>query len=188
MTLHSQGARSPESGKRNGPTSLRWKRLGVAKKRSSAVDDVTTVQFQLGGTLKFLTDEPGYALVTLRFGAFTVTAKGDDMAYTLPDGNQVNVKISYLDAQGNAASVDGDVEWSSSDEAVATLTVDPTDSSLATVAASGTLGQVQIIAKADADLGGGVRELITTMDVDVVAGEAVAGTITPVGASVPIAT
>jgi hypothetical protein len=32
-----------------------------------------------------------------------------------------------------------------------------------------------------------VRELITTMDVEIVAGEAIAGTITPVGEPQPIA-
>jgi hypothetical protein len=148
---------------------------------------VNTLQFQLGGTLKFLLDEPvGYALVTLTYDGFTVTAKGDVMAYTLPDGNEVKVKISYVDAQGNAAKVDGDIEWSSSDTNVATVQVDAADTSNAVVAASGTIGQVQIVAKADADIGAGVRELITTMDVEVVAGEAIAGTIAPVGESTPI--
>jgi hypothetical protein len=147
---------------------------------------MTAVQFQLGGTLKFLIDEPGYALVTLSYRGFHVTAKGDDMAYTLADGNQVNVKISYVDAQGNDATVDGDVTWSSSDDAVATVTVDDNDSTVAVVAASGTIGQAQIVAKADADLGDGTRELITTMDVEVVAGEAIAGAIAPVGPSSPI--
>jgi hypothetical protein len=41
-------------------------------------------------------------------------------------------------------------------------------------------------AYADADLGERVRELATTMDVTVMAGEAVAGTITPVGEPEPI--
>jgi hypothetical protein len=149
---------------------------------------MTTVQFQLGGTLKFLTDEPGYALVTLTYRGFKVTAKGDAMAYTLPDGNEVHVKISYVDAQGNAAIVDGDITWTSSNDEIATVIVDDDDSTEAVVAATvgGTIGQVQITAKADADLGSGVRELITTMDVEVVAGEAVSGMIEPVGGSVPI--
>jgi hypothetical protein len=149
---------------------------------------MTTVQFQIGGTLNFLIDEPkGYALVTLQYdGLTTVTARGENMAYTLPDGNAVKVKISYVDAQGNPARVDGAVEWSSSDTGIATVQVDPNDTSLATVAASGTIGQVQVVAKADADLGAGVRELVTMMDVEVIAGEAVAGTIAPVGESAPI--
>lgn len=148
---------------------------------------MTTVQFQLGGTLKFVTEETGYALVTVRYKNFSITAKGDAMAYTLPDGNEVRVKITYVDAQGNTAMIDGEVEWSSSDETIATVEADPDDSAEAVVGATGALGQVQITARADADLGEGERQLITTMDVEVVAGEAVTGTIQPVGSSAPIA-
>jgi len=147
-----------------------------------------TVLFQLGGTLKFIVEESASragAYVTLNFGLFTVTARGEDMAYTLPDGNQVRVKISYVDNQGNPAKVDGDVSWESSDTTIATVNAD-VDTKNAVVSATGTIGQMQIVARADADLGEGIRELITTMDVEVVAGEAVAGTIEPVGASEPI--
>ena len=152
---------------------------------------MTTVQFQLGGTLRLIVDQPpaanrAGAWVTVRYGAFTITARGDQMAYTLPDGMQVNVKIAYVDDQGNPAKVDGDVTWTSSNTDIATVEVDATDSTHALVLASGDLGQVQIAARADADLGTGTRELITTMDVEVVAGEAVAGVITPVGAPEPI--
>jgi hypothetical protein len=148
-----------------------------------------TVEFRLGGTLKILEPETrAGARVTLTFAGFKVTAWGEDMAYTLPDRHQVQVRIDYVDADGNPATVDGDVAWASSDETIATVTVDAGDSQLATVAAAtgGTIGQVQITATADADLGEGTREIISTMDVTVVAGEAVAGTITPVGASTPI--
>jgi len=149
---------------------------------------MTTIKFQLGGKPELVEDQEGYAIVTLRYDRFTVTARGEDMAYTLPDGNKVEVKIEYVDSQGNAAAVDGDVEWSSSNTDIVTVEVDPDDPQKATVAATegGTIGQAQIIATADADLGAGVREIITTMDVEVVAGEAVAGTITPVGAFTPI--
>jgi len=143
---------------------------------------MTTVAFKLGGTLEILT-EPTKAgcFVTLRFGAFTVTARGNDMSYTLPADKQVHVQVAYVDASGNPAEVDGAVEWASSDSTIVTVIVDTSDSTMALVRAGGKLGQVQITATADADLGDGVRELITTMDVEVVAGEAVAGTITPVG-------
>jgi hypothetical protein len=152
---------------------------------------MTTIQFQLGGTLKFIVEESvsrAGAFVTLNFGAITVTARGDDMAYTLPDGNKVKVKISYVDNQGNPATVDGEVSWSSSDETIAMVQADGADSTQAVVTTTqgGTIGQMQITARADADLGEGIRELITTMDVEVVAGEAVAGTIEPVGPSEPI--
>ena len=138
----------------------------------------------VGGTLTFVTDQAGYVLVTVRYGAFSITARGNDMAYTLASGMQVHLKVSYVDAAGNPAVVDGTVAWSSSDEAIATVTTEGIDSAL--VKAIGPTGQVQITATADADLGEGTREIITPMDVTVAAGEAVAGTIAPVGAAEPI--
>jgi hypothetical protein len=148
------------------------------------------IEFKLGGTLRFIMDPEDYAGVyfTIRYRDFTITARAKDMAYTLPDGNQVQVEISYVDAQGNPATVDGEVSWSSSDPTIATVTVDNQNSQRAIVAAAagGTIGQAQITATADADLGEGTRELITTMDVEVVAGEAVSGTISPVGSYQPI--
>jgi hypothetical protein len=48
-------------------------------------------------------------------------------------------------------------------------------------ASGGPLGQVQVTATADADLGEGTRTLTMTMDVEIVSGEAITGSITPVG-------
>jgi len=143
-----------------------------------------SVQFQLGGTLKFLVEEEGYALVTVRYGNFSVTAKGDKMAYTLASGMQVHLKVSYVDAAGNPAAVDGPVSWDSSDVNVATVTAESDTTAL--VKTVGPVGQVQISATADVDLGAGVKELITPMDLTVAAGEAVAGTIAPVGPAEPV--
>jgi hypothetical protein len=103
------------------------------------------------------------------------------MAYTLPVGKQVHVQVSYVDSAGNPAVVDGLVAWDSSDQNIVDVLVDDTDSTLAIVRAEGKVGLCQVTATADADLGLGTRTLITTMDVEVVAGEAVAGSITPVG-------
>jgi len=147
---------------------------------------MTTVAFKLGGVLEILTEpSPAGARVKVTYGGFTVSAKGDGMAYTLPSGNGVGLAISYVDAHGNPATVDGDVAWASSDETLLTVTTDSGDSTKASMAAIGPLGQVQVTATADADLGPGVRNIITTMDVVIVAGEAIAGTITPVGESAP---
>jgi hypothetical protein len=66
------------------------------------------------------------------------------------------------------------------------VSTDADDSTICTVEPLGPLGQVQVIATADADLGTGRRALITTIDIDIVSGEAVAGTIAPVGESVPL--
>jgi hypothetical protein len=151
---------------------------------------VNTLQFQLGGTLKFLIDEPASrpgARVTIRYDGLTLTAWGDGMAYKLPNDKMIAVQVAYVDSRGNPAQVDGDVSWDISDANIATVESNAGDSTQAVVTPIGPVGQVQITATADADLGSGVRELITTMDVEIVAGEAIAGTITPVGEPQPIA-
>lgn len=144
------------------------------------------VDFNLGGTLRFVVepDDAAGVFFTIRYQNFTITAKADKMAYTLASGTQVHVKVAYVDAAGNPAVVDGAVAWASSDNSIATVTLESDD--VALVKAVGPTGQVQITATADADLGSGTREIITPMDVTVAAGEAVAGTISPVGPAEPI--
>jgi hypothetical protein len=126
------------------------------------------------------------AVLTVTYQQFTITAKGDVM-YTLPVDHLVKMQVSYVDAAGNPATVDGEVHWESSDESIATVAVDAQDSSIVTVTPAGDLGQVQVRAIADADLGTGVRNLTTIADITVVAGEAVAGTIQPIGEAEPVA-
>lgn len=148
---------------------------------------MTTIEFKLGGTLEVREKKPKLSVkFTVTYERFTITAWGDEMAYTLASGMQVQVRVDYVDANGNPAVVDGDVQWGSSNPAVVTVTADAADSATATVAAIGATGQVQVTATADADLGQGVRELVTPMDVTVAAGEAVAGTISPIGEATPI--
>lgn len=127
----------------------------------------------------------GRAFVKIIFDRFALTVEGNHVMYTLPVDHTVLMQVSYVDAKGNPAEIDGDVTWTSSADEIATVTVDGSDSALCRVTPVA-LGQVQIIAKCDADLGEGVRELLTTGDVEIVAGEAVAGVITPVGAPEPI--
>lgn len=150
---------------------------------------MTTVEFQLGGTLKFVVDEPASragARITVHYRGLTLTAWGDGMTYKLPNDHKIEVQVSYIDSHGNPATVDGDVTWDTSDSNIATVETDTGDSTHATVIPDGQVGQVQVTATVDADLGEGIRELITTMDVEIVAGEAVAGTISPVGPPQPI--
>ena len=123
--------------------------------------------------------------VTATVDGFSVTGEGD-MVYKLPDDKMIHVKVTYVDAKGREAEVDGDVTWASSDETIAKVEVDPSDSKQAKISAADQLGQAQVTATADADIGDGVQELICTMDVEVVGGQAVAGVITPVGEPEPI--
>lgn len=121
------------------------------------------------------------SIVTTKLdGGFAITARGPTMAYVLPDGMQVGLQISYVDAEGNPAKVDGVVAWSSANDDIAHVIVEGSDGLNVTLLGLSP-GMTQITAKADADMGDGVRALITTLDVEVAPGEAVAGTITPTG-------
>jgi hypothetical protein len=147
------------------------------------------IEMVVGGTLKLLLreiDERAGCFITLSLGSFSITARGDQMAYTLASDMQVLVRVSYVDGNNNPATVDGDVTWESSDNAIAMVIPNTDDSFEATVRPGTEIGQVQISATADADLGEGVRELITLMDVSVVSGEAVSGVLAPVGDPTPI--
>jgi hypothetical protein len=130
-------------------------------------------------------DQSGQWL-TIRHNGFIIKAKGPAIMYTLPIDHQVEMQVSYVDSHGNLAAVDGPVRWAASAADLVTVTADATDSTLCEVVPLGPIGQVQITATADVDLGAGVKPLITTCDISLVAGEAVAGTIAPVGESTPI--
>jgi hypothetical protein len=117
-----------------------------------------------------------------------ITTEQNRMAYTLPDDKHVFVQIAYVDAKGNPAAIDGDVTWASSDQMICNVGVMAGDSTKADLLPGTNLGQAQITASADADLGAGTTTLLTTFDVTVVAGSAVSGTITPQGDPQPITT
>ena len=120
----------------------------------------------------------GFSLVTIWFERFAITAKGDVM-YNLPADHTVKMQVSYVDGAGHPATVDGPVEWFTANEELATIEVDPDDPSIVKVIPVKP-GRTQVSARADADLGEGVRELLTVCDIMIVAGEAVAGSIQPV--------
>jgi hypothetical protein len=129
----------------------------------------------------------GKQVLAIEHEQFIVIVEGDHVMYTLPVDHQVTMQVSYVDAGGNPAKVDGAVSWVSSDPAIAGVVVDAGDSTICSVVPNGPAGQVQVTATADADLGTGVRSLVTVADIELVAGEAVAGTIGPVGEAQPIA-
>jgi hypothetical protein len=147
------------------------------------------LNLNIGGglTVQFVHPEPPppspiRCVVTARFDGFTM--KGDaPVVYKLPDDKQINVQVQYLDSKGRPAQVDGDVVWATSDETIVAVTVSPNDSTQAQIAPAGQdlLGQVQISATADADIGEGVNHVVCTLDVELIGGEAVIGQITPVG-------
>ena len=123
-------------------------------------------------------------VLTITYHRFTITMKGDVM-FTLPVDDVVKMRVTYVDSENNPAKVEGPIAWASSDDTLAEFEVGSVDSSIVTVIPVGPIGQVQITATADADLGAGVRNLITVCDISLVAGEAVAGVIQPVGEPFP---
>lgn len=126
----------------------------------------------------------GYAKLTIRLDDFTITAKGDLIMYTLPVDHTVSMQVSYVDGAGNPAQVDGEVEWFPANPEIAGIEVDADDGTICKVIPVKP-GRTQVSARADADLGDGTRELLTVCDIMIVAGEAVAGSIQPVGEPEP---
>jgi hypothetical protein len=147
-----------------------------------------TITLTVGGSLNLVLRPAteGYAIVTARYDSFIVKSKGNQVAYTLPVDHYIEVQVSYVDAHGNPALIDGLVSWASSDSTMANVAVDATDSTLCTITPVGPAGSAQVTATADVDLGAGVKPLITTLDVTLVAGSAVAGQINVVGSPQPI--
>lgn len=92
---------------------------------------------------------------------------------TLAAGRAKTISVVINDKKGNPASVDGTPEWSSSDDALVSLTPSE-DGMSATVVSLGGTGTVQISVSADADLGEGVRTMTGSALIDVMAGEAFA--------------
>ena len=143
--------------------------------------------WRVTGTVSLdLTVTPGEpalrCIVSTTASGITTRVETWTMAYNLPDGMRVAVAVAYVDADGNPAVVDGPATWSSSDSAIATVTATGDYAAVVAATKGGTLGTAQITATADAQMGAGITNLLTTFDVTVVAGQAVAGTITPSGA------
>ena len=119
--------------------------------------------------------QPTHAIFTFKLGSLTF--KGEHMSDTMPSGSTASLSIAWIDAAGNPATVDGPTAWESSDEAVVTLEASA-DSLTATVTSVGPVGPVQVQATADADMGSGIKTITAICDINVIAGEAVGGTIT----------
>jgi hypothetical protein len=72
----------------------------------------------------------GQKQITLTFEQFTITAEGDHVMYKLPVDHSVLMQVSYVDANGNPATIDGEVSWDTSDASIIAVTVDASDSSM----------------------------------------------------------
>lgn len=122
---------------------------------------------------KLCLQEPFSAAVRFRLAFEGAIFEGENMNVTLTAVQKVEAAISVVDAKGNAAVVDGVPVWTASDPAGLTLTPAP-DGLSCSIAAAGPVGTYQVTLTADADLGAGITPLVGILDVNVVAGEAVA--------------
>lgn len=102
---------------------------------------------------------------------------------TITIDQKIPFTIAFQDSAGNAARVDGPVTVEVSDPTLAEV-VDLSADGLSGAIAGKAAGIVQVRASGDADLGAGVRPVLVTGDLEIVAGEAVVGTMT-FGAAVP---
>ena len=150
---------------------------------------MSNITLTIGGALDLnlrLPAPEGETIITTWIGDVVISGKGNEMAYMLPNDRQIIVAVSYVDAHENPAQVDGEVVWASSDETVLSVLPNPSDAQQCTIRPVGPAKAAQVTATADADLGTGVKTITTLMDITVLAGEAVAGTIAPVGDPQPI--
>lgn len=85
---------------------------------------------------------------------------------------EFDVELVPLTAAGRPAAVDGEAVFTSSDETVCTVVQTGPLSAIVTAAAGSAMGAAQIVAKVDADLGEGVREIVGSLAVEVVPAEA----------------
>lgn len=96
----------------------------------------------------------------------------------IKDTQKVSLELKITDAKGNPAKVDGVPEWSSTDSTIVTITPS-TDGMTGVAAAVGPLGTASINVLADADLGQGVKTIQGTLDIEVIAGDAVTIQLVP---------
>lgn len=99
-----------------------------------------------------------------------------DVAQVLTVTQQVRVSCAWVDKKGNPADVENPV-FSVSDGAVLSVETDPNGDPLtALVKAVGPVGSGQVNCTVDPKIGPEEGQLVATLDVQVVAGEAVTGT------------
>lgn len=100
------------------------------------------------------------------------------MALILGDDQKVTLRVKFITAEDNVARVDGTPAWETSNEDLFDL-APSADGMSCVVTAVGPIGVGQVAVSADADLGAGVRDILGTLEIEVVAGEAVAASIEP---------
>lgn len=123
---------------------------------------------------------------TIAFQVGNLIFKGENMAGTMQVGTRATVSVEWKDTGGHTVKVDGPTKWESSDDTMVQCTASTGNPQIANLFAPGPVGNCQIHATADADLGEGVKSVTATIDITVISGEAVGGDITFTPASGPV--
>jgi hypothetical protein len=128
----------------------------------------------------------GKGVFTLKMGAHTI--KGENMASTMTSGTLGTVSVQWVDAGGNPAPVDGPTAWATSDASIVSIQTQPGappggpptpgNPNICNLYAPGPIGTASIQATADADMGPDVKSITAVLDITVIGGQAVAGTLT----------
>jgi hypothetical protein len=115
------------------------------------------------------------AVFTFQSGQFTV--KGENMSATMQVGTYATLSVTWKDKGGNPVKVDGPTVWVSSAPDVCAVEVATGNPQIANLHAAGPIGTATIQATADADLGEGVKSVTSSIQIEVISGEAVGGEI-----------
>jgi hypothetical protein len=107
------------------------------------------------------------------------TAEGDHMALVVKDTDvpgTVTATVTFADAKGKPAKVDGVPTWVASDPTIVDTVTPAADGLSAVLHVTDTVGVSQITVSADVDLGSGVNSVDFVDTVSVIAGDAVSAT------------
>lgn len=100
-----------------------------------------------------------------------VTMEGENMATKMTDIQHADATVTFKTAAGNPAQVDGVPVWAVSDEEALAVTASA-DGMSARVDSVGGLGNFQVTATGDADMGEGVKPFTAILELEVIASEA----------------
>jgi hypothetical protein len=158
--------------------------IGAYRRPPPTPDAPTAVNLNVSGglTLQLVQPPPPdpslRAVFTANLGGITVRGSAP-MAYTLPDDKQIVVRVSYQDAQGHDVELpQGNVAWTTSDDMIANVGVLSTDDQQAEIIPGKNNGNAQITCTGTNADG---TSVVATLDVTVVPGDAVSGSIQPQG-------
>jgi hypothetical protein len=108
----------------------------------------------------------------VQFNLYNQVEGNQTMSITLTDSQQVEVTVSFVDAKGNPAAIDGLPAWDVSDPAL--LAIRPNvDQYGALILAVGPLGHAQVTVEADVEIGAEIETITGILEVDIIGGKAV---------------